>query len=286
LTKWVPAESAPLLVWIWPANLSQDEISRRCRAGQSRRRHYRQRSRRPALDACPQLERRQLAPGAGGLAFAHHSAGATAGGRLEAEPSRGCKTLGQSAALARTRGKAPARRAQRRPVHLRSRHRATTPSPASSPRTALPTRGITRASSSLARPQPLPAITPPAAPQLRPYPVRTDWVTTSDSDAGAKLSHLASLLAKVHGWLELADSPADVSTSNYYSLALVSASSATPLPAGQPAREGGHAKDGSRGQRAGPRESAGSTSSTSTATAKVSSSIRSTTPKIGSPTTP
>src|SRR5208283_3222811 len=26
LTKWIPAESAPLLVWLWPSNLSQKDI--------------------------------------------------------------------------------------------------------------------------------------------------------------------------------------------------------------------------------------------------------------------
>ncbi len=47
------------------------------------------------------------------------------------------------------------------------------------------------------------------------YPVRTDWVpldgTLSIDAAGAKLNHYSSLLAKVHGWLELANSPADAS---------------------------------------------------------------------------
>ena len=74
------------------------------------------------------------------------------------------------------------------------------------------------------------------------YPVRSDWVTmagASDLDqGGAVLNKYASLLAKVHGWLELADSPADASTANYYTLAMVPASGETPLAADQPARQG------------------------------------------------
>ena len=74
------------------------------------------------------------------------------------------------------------------------------------------------------------------------YPVRSDWVAmagASDLDqGGAALNKYASLLAKVHGWLELADSPADASTANYYTLAMVPASGDTPLAADQPARQG------------------------------------------------
>jgi len=74
------------------------------------------------------------------------------------------------------------------------------------------------------------------------YPVRSEWVTiggASDVDeGGAALNKYASLLAKVHGWLELADSPADASTANYYTLAMVHAAGETPLDANQPARQG------------------------------------------------
>jgi hypothetical protein len=74
------------------------------------------------------------------------------------------------------------------------------------------------------------------------YPVRSDWVVIGGAsvldEGGKALNKYASLLAKVHGWLELADSPADASTANYYTLALVRASSETPLAADQPARQG------------------------------------------------
>ncbi len=70
------------------------------------------------------------------------------------------------------------------------------------------------------------------------YPVRSDWVDMTglaDLDAGVKsLGKYSSLLAKVHGWLDLANSPADASTGDYYTLAMVPASSAAPSAAGQP----------------------------------------------------
>jgi hypothetical protein len=74
------------------------------------------------------------------------------------------------------------------------------------------------------------------------YPVRSDWVRIGDAsvldEGGAALKKFASLLAKVHGWLEMADSPADASTANYYTLAMVHASDDTTLTADQPARQG------------------------------------------------
>jgi hypothetical protein len=72
--------------------------------------------------------------------------------------------------------------------------------------------------------------------------VRSDWVVIADAsvlDGGsAKLNKFAGLLAKVHGWLKLADSPADASTADYYALAMVHASDESPLTAEQPARQG------------------------------------------------
>jgi hypothetical protein len=66
---------------------------------------------------------------------------------------------------------------------------------------------------------------PPHSPGCSPtgqYPVRSDWVAMPNAgliDQGAAtLNRYASLLAKVHGWLELANSPADASRATYYSL--------------------------------------------------------------------
>jgi len=74
------------------------------------------------------------------------------------------------------------------------------------------------------------------------YPVRSDWVaigsTSAVEESVARLNSWASLLAKVHGWLELANSPADASTENYYSLALVPASGEIPVDPDAPVRQG------------------------------------------------
>jgi len=74
------------------------------------------------------------------------------------------------------------------------------------------------------------------------YPVRTDWVPVAGSEAveaaSAKLNNYSSLLAKVHGWLELANSPADASTDDYFSLALVPSTGTSPVAADQPVHQG------------------------------------------------
>lgn len=73
------------------------------------------------------------------------------------------------------------------------------------------------------------------------YPVRSDWVVVADSTviekATATLNKYASLLAKVHGWLELASSPKGDPEADYYKLTMVKASDQTPLPAGAPVHE-------------------------------------------------
>jgi hypothetical protein len=55
--------------------------------------------------------------------------------------------------------------------------------------------------------------------------------------ATAALNKYASLLAKVHGWLELAKSPTGASEADYSKLTLVKASDKTPLPAEAPVHE-------------------------------------------------
>jgi hypothetical protein len=83
------------------------------------------------------------------------------------------------------------------------------------------------------------------------YPVRSDWVplygaganrvegnrADGNGDGATKLNRYAALLAKVHGWIELADSPTGASAEHYYSLAMVHASDQSALPAGQSAAQ-------------------------------------------------
>ena len=78
------------------------------------------------------------------------------------------------------------------------------------------------------------------------YPVRSDWVPIGSAaaidSASAKLNNYALLLAKVHGWLELANSPSDASSDEYYSLALIPSSGNNPLTADQTTHQGDELK--------------------------------------------
>jgi Caspase domain len=73
------------------------------------------------------------------------------------------------------------------------------------------------------------------------YPVRSDWVPVANparlDDSVASLNKYASLLAKVHGWLQLADNPAGASMANYYKLAVLRAADQTTLSPDQPAAQ-------------------------------------------------
>ncbi|HEY1502075.1 MAG TPA: caspase family protein [Acidobacteriaceae bacterium] len=86
-----------------------------------------------------------------------------------------------------------------------------------------------------------PPHTPGCSP-TSPYPVRSDWITMSDAAAieqgASTLNHYASLLAKVHGWLQIANSPTDASRASYYSLALMPASGGAPIMGEKHFRQG------------------------------------------------
>jgi len=69
------------------------------------------------------------------------------------------------------------------------------------------------------------------------YPVRSNWVPLAADDSAASLNKYASLLAKVHGWLQLADSPTGTSTAAYYKLAMVHAADQTPFVGEQTAQQ-------------------------------------------------
>ncbi len=73
------------------------------------------------------------------------------------------------------------------------------------------------------------------------YPMRSDWTpfpgVEANGGGAAALNRYASLLAKVHGWLQLADNPIGASSAGYYHLTMVRASDQTLLPADQPAQQ-------------------------------------------------
>ena len=74
------------------------------------------------------------------------------------------------------------------------------------------------------------------------YPVRSDWVPIASPDAidagSTKLNNYSSLLAKVHSWLELANSPADASTDDYFSLGLIPSTGTDVVDTAQPVHQG------------------------------------------------
>ena len=102
--------------------------------------------------------------------------------------------------------------------------------------------------SELAAGPPLGAVPPhsPGCSATSPYPVRSNWISVSDlsaiGSADEKLAHYAVLLSKVHGWLELARSPADASAATYYSLALIPTAATTPIGDNDVAQQGDQLK--------------------------------------------
>jgi hypothetical protein len=79
-----------------------------------------------------------------------------------------------------------------------------------------------------------------------PYPVRTDWTALADAaqiDAASnKLNEYALRLGKVHGWINLPDSATGEAAAGYYKLTMVRASDETALPADQPVQPGDRMK--------------------------------------------
>jgi hypothetical protein len=62
------------------------------------------------------------------------------------------------------------------------------------------------------------------------YPVRSEWVLAGDlDDASDKLNKYALRLTKVRGWIQLANNPTDAGMFDYYSLALIPSANDKPL---------------------------------------------------------
>lgn len=75
-----------------------------------------------------------------------------------------------------------------------------------------------------------------------PYPIRTDWTPLHDAtqpdELSKKLNDYASRLGKIHGWLTLENSANGDSGATFYNLALVHATDGSPLPTEQAAQQG------------------------------------------------
>jgi hypothetical protein len=242
LTKWSPAESAPLRVWHWPANLSQDAILAAAAqvTGSG-----------AALVSDPAEEPWTHILSWDGTNWTLQQAGAASaislGVPLTAQALKqhlpaGAKlwaNLPPSRELAAKLAPDDSNSAVQAASDLANAHYALTG--------VLTAGGPAYAwfhKSELAAgpPASVSTVHSPGCSATSQYPVRSDWVPIMDASAldqgGAALNKFASLLAKVHGWLELADSPADASTAGYYSLTLVPASGETPLTADEPAHQG------------------------------------------------
>jgi hypothetical protein len=242
LTKWSPAESAPLRVWHWPANLSQDAIqaatAQVTAAG-------------AALVSDPAEEPWTHILCWDGTNWTLQQAGAASsinlGAPLTAQALKqhlpaGAKlwvNLPPSRELAARLAPDDRNSAVQAAPDLAGAHYAlagvlTADGPAYA--------WFHKSELAAGPPASVGALHSPGCSATSQYPVRSDWVPIAGASAldqgGAALNKFASLLAKVHGWLELADSSADASTAGYYSLTLVPASGQTPLTADEPARQG------------------------------------------------
>jgi hypothetical protein len=246
LSKWIPADNPPLLVWLWPSNLSQDQVD--AAAAQVH-------ASGAALVSDPAEQQWTHVLSWDGTNWTLQQAGSTnsitLGAPLSADAIK--KTLAAGAKLWVNLPPSKELVAALKPAggdsavqtasNLSVAHYALTG--------VLTADGSAYAwyhKSELAAGPPLPNAPPhsPGCSATSQYPVRTDWVplggTLSIDAAGAKLNHYSSLLAKVHGWLDLANSPADASTDEFYTLALLPSNATAPLPANQTTHEGDQLK--------------------------------------------
>jgi hypothetical protein len=223
MTKWNPAESAPLLVWHWPANLSEKQIAAAAAQVQAAG---------VASVADPADDPWTHMLGWDGTNWLLQQAGSSDFTVLG--PTLTAKALQQVPAGAKVWVNLPPSKelagqltadptsAVQNAKDLASAHYALTG--------VLTANGAAYAwfhKNELAAGPPAEggANHSPGCSATSSYPVRSDWVEVKDAGgvekADAALNRYAALLAKVHGWLELANSPADGSTGEYYSLELV-----------------------------------------------------------------
>jgi hypothetical protein len=241
MTKWSPAQSPPLRVWHWPATLSQVDI----------------------LAAAAQIQAAGIATVSdaaeerwthilswNGTAWMLQQAGASA-------PVSFGPTL--TSAILKQKVPADAKLWVNFPPSRELVAQLLPADPTSAVQTAADLSGAEYAltgtltakgpawawfhKNELAAGPPSPNSAPhsPGCSTSSQYPVRSDWITipdTSTIDQGAaSLNRYASLLAKVHGWLEMANSPADASHAAWYSLTMIP-SSGEALTADKPLHQG------------------------------------------------
>jgi len=251
LSKWIPADNPPLLVWLWPSNLAQDQINAAAAQVQASG---------AALVSDPAEQQWTHVLSWDGTNWTLQQAGSTStvnlGAPLTADAIK--KDLPAGSKLWVNLPPSKELAAALKPGGNDSAVQTSAVQAASSMSVAhyaltgvLSTNGAAYAwyhKSELAAGPPSPNAPPhsPGCSATSQYPVRTDWVplggTLSSDAAAAKLNHYSSLLAKVHGWLELVNSPADASTDEFYTLALLPSNATAPLPANQMTHQGDQLK--------------------------------------------
>lgn len=242
LSKWVPAESAPLRVWRWPANLSQDDIF--AAVAQIR-------SAGAASVSDPAEEPWTHILSWDGTNWTLQRAAAPAA--IHLGPKLIAPVLKEHLSVdAKLWVNLPPPRELAAKLALADRKNAVQTVPDLGGAHYV-LAGVLTADgpayawfhkSELAAGPPTPGNWghSPGCSSTSQYPVRSDWVTVSSETtietAGARLNNFVLRLAKVHGWLQLAASGANSSAANYYSMALIPVSGDVPLAPDQPAHQG------------------------------------------------
>lgn len=246
LSKWVPADNPPLRVWLWPSNLTEEQVLAAAVQAQASG---------AALVSDPAEDQWTHVLNWDGTNWRLQKAGdantVNLGAPLTADAIK--KNLPSGAKLWVNLPPSSELAAKLKPADSDSAVQSANNMAAA--QYAL--SGVVTANgpayawyhkSELAAGPPAPNAPPhsPGCSATSQYPVRTDWVPVASADAvdpaSAKLNNYASLLAKVNGWLQLANSPADASPDEFYSLALIPSTGNSPLPAEQAARQGDQLK--------------------------------------------
>ncbi len=248
LTKWVPAEQNPLQIWMWPSNLSiQDVVAAADTIASSGVAYVSDPAEEPWTHVLSWNGKSWTVEKAG------ESSTTNLGAQLKADVLKQNLPAGAKIWVnfpppkelaAKLKPADPASAVQMAPAMTSADYALTGTLTADGPAYAWYHKNELAAGP--------PATTSahdhsPGCSATSQYPVRSDWVDLTglaDLDKGAtSLNKYSSLLGKLHGWLSLADSPADASSADYYSLAMMPASGAAgstaedPKP-GAPARQG------------------------------------------------
>jgi hypothetical protein len=247
LTKWIPAEQAPLRVWLWPSNLSLNDVVAAAEAISSSK---------VSTVADPAEEPWTHVLSWDGKNWTLQQAGTPSttilGAQLTADALK--QRLPADAKLWANLPPPTQLAAKLKPTDAASAVQVTTdlaaadyaltgtvtadgPAYAWFHKTELaagPPKSVTQDHS-------------PGCSATSQYPVRSDWLDLTGladlNDTVTSLSKYASLLSKVHGWLELANNPADDSAGDYYTLAMVPTAGAAPAgTSGAPAHQGDQLK--------------------------------------------